>query len=557
MENTRFYINKIKFNTGEEISLNSSDIILFVGGNNVGKSRTLSEIYNFLGDGKIGNQFILKDANIQSINLENLKDTVEKYSVKTFEYGSNQYRGYDFGVSDHGIVPFQKGRLWQLRNFFACESKTIDRLVICKPCDNINLEHTPTNLLQYLARNQETIIKLNNEFSRTFGTNVICDSYTSNQIILRLSKNVEKLNTDFINVGYDLQRYFSPLPKVVDQGDGIKSFLGILISILNDRCSIYFIDEPESFLHQPQAYAIAQSVANLGTNKQMFISTHSIQILLGLLKACPERLKIIRLNRTIDESGNEINPFTLLDNEHVSEIDKDPLLQYSNIFDGIFYKKVVLVESETDCKFYELIYKNITNGNDYFFTLAHGKEKIPKILDALSKLGLDSSIVFDIDVLNSPNVIKNTLESKSGDFEVIKDDLLIIKHYVESLDEGLLSKSDIKNAVKKLLDENEDTLLSEETRIRCKKLFNPNSGWKQFKSVGKAILNGETLKSFEKVTTYLESKGIFVVECGELEGFVPEFKSSHGTIWIEKVFEKYTDINDSVFDDAKRFVKKL
>lgn len=558
MENTRYYVSKLKFNTDEEVALNSTDIVLFVGGNNVGKSHTLSEIYNFLYDGNIVKQIILKDIEVAAINEENLKETIVANSVTKFENGINHYRSLGFGANEYNISKFQKGRIWVLRNFFASESKTSERLLVCKPCENITLEDTPTNYLQFIARNPSILTKLNYEFYNTFNTNVVCDFYTSNQIVLRLAKEIKHFETNILEAGNDLQKYFLPLPKVIDQGDGIKSFIAVLTNIMIDRYSMFFIDEPESFLHQPQSYAIAQSIANLGQGKQFFISTHSIQVLLGLLKVCPERLKIIKLNRKVNEDGKEVNPFTLLDNDHVSEIDKDPFMRYSNIFDGIFYKKVVIVESETDCKFYEYIYKTINNDNDYFFTLAHGKGKISKIISALSKLGLDSSIVFDIDVISNPEIIENVLISKGGVYSAISSDLLKVKHYIESLDETAISKDKLKESIVKIIESNDDTYLNDDTRKKCKKLFEPNSGWKKFKNNGiSTIIDEDVLDSFKKVVTYLNSKGIFVVECGELEGFVPEFKSCHGTSWVEKVFEKYPDSNNPVFDNAKKFVSKL
>ena len=41
-------INKIKFNDGTEIPIKKDDIIVFVGANNVGKSRALKDIRNDL-----------------------------------------------------------------------------------------------------------------------------------------------------------------------------------------------------------------------------------------------------------------------------------------------------------------------------------------------------------------------------------------------------------------------------------------------------------------------------------------------------------------------------
>ena len=45
------YASEIEFNDGSKVSdIGKNDIVVFVGANNVGKSQTLKDIYNGLGD---------------------------------------------------------------------------------------------------------------------------------------------------------------------------------------------------------------------------------------------------------------------------------------------------------------------------------------------------------------------------------------------------------------------------------------------------------------------------------------------------------------------------
>ncbi|WP_304722163.1 AAA family ATPase [Conexibacter sp. CPCC 206217] len=43
------------------------------------------------------------------------------------------------------------------------------------------------------------------------------------------------------------------LPLVPDQGDGMRSFIGLLLTILSSSHPLILVDEPEAFLHPPQA----------------------------------------------------------------------------------------------------------------------------------------------------------------------------------------------------------------------------------------------------------------------------------------------------------------
>lgn len=71
----------------------------------------------------------------------------------------------------------------------------------------------------------------------------------------------------------------------------------------------------------------------LGSEQQAFISTHSEEIVKGLLDVCGERLKIIRITRT-----DNANDFSIPDNHKIKSVFGDPLLKYSNIMSSLFHK---------------------------------------------------------------------------------------------------------------------------------------------------------------------------------------------------------------------------
>ena len=139
--------------------------------------------------------------------------------------------------------------------------------------------------------------------------------------------------------------------QVQNQGDGIKSFTGILLYLMLNYYHTYLIDELESFLHPPQARIMGQIIGEaLSQEQQAFISTHSEDIIKGLIETCSDRIKIVRITR-----DGDTNNFSILEHEQFAAVWNDPLLRYSNIMSSLFHKTVVLCESDSDCRSYSIV----------------------------------------------------------------------------------------------------------------------------------------------------------------------------------------------------------
>src|SRR5262249_32288920 len=129
------------------------------------------------------------------------------------------------------------------------------------------------------------------------------------------------------------------------QGDGMRSFASVLLyTLVSDNPSIQFLDEPEAFLHPPQARLLGEFIARERKSKsQLFIATHSTDVLEGLIAAGTENVRIVRIQR-----DGSINRVKELSREKTSVIANDTLNRYSRVFDGIFYQHVVICESDAD-----------------------------------------------------------------------------------------------------------------------------------------------------------------------------------------------------------------
>ena len=117
-----------------------------------------------------------------------------------------------------------------------------------------------------------------------------------------------------------------------------------------------------------------------------------------------------------------------LNNQEIETLWRDPILRYSNILDGIFHSKVVICESDSDCRFYGAVYDAICESNsdnilkeDIMFIHCGGKDRLPVVAKSLHKLKVPISIICDFDVLNNETTVKSIYESVGGNWEEIKE----------------------------------------------------------------------------------------------------------------------------------------
>ena len=263
---------------------------------------------------------------------------------------------------------------------------------------------------------------ISDNFKKAFGIEVTPNILNGSTIPLCVGEPV-KFDKEYEDEQARQEAYADILEtykQVQNQGDGIKSFTGILLYLMLDYFCTFLIDEPESFLHPPQAHIMGQIIGQaLSDKQQCFISTHSEEIIKGLLEVCPERIKIIRITRKDDT-----NYFSVLDNNSFEVVWNDPLLKYSNIMSSLFHNSVVLCESDSDCKMYSIVesYLKQSSGkySETLFIHCGGKQRMSKIALALRVLKIDVKLIADIDVLNDEAVFKGIVEAFGIDWTTVQ-----------------------------------------------------------------------------------------------------------------------------------------
>ena len=456
------FISQIQFNNGEKLDIAKNDIVVFVGPNNAGKSQALKDIYT-LAEKKVPT-VVVSDIETTKSDMS-VSDAISKISKGTNHGSHTSYKFFSriINVWDYTDQNFATSKYFDdFRDLFVVNLDTSARLTICYPPQNIRRDENKNHPIHYAAFDSEYRKWLSSNFKKAFDVDLTPNTQYGAEIPLCMGEPV-KLTNEYEDEQTRLEAYAKILEsykQVQNQGDGIKSFTGILLYLMLDYYRIYLIDEPESFLHPPQAMIMGQIIGKTLTNQQQaFISTHSEEIIKGLLEVCPNRIKIVRITRKDD-----VNKFSILGSEKFNQVWNDPLLKYSNIMASLFHKAVVLCESDSDCKMYSIIEGHIKQKQQKYsealFIHCGGKQRMAKIITALRSLDIDVKLIVDIDVLNDKEVFKGIVEAYGIDFSSIFTDYNNIVSNLHSPKEKI-NRLTAKTTINQILDMSQNTDLSE------------------------------------------------------------------------------------------------
>lgn len=552
------YVSEIRFNNGETVDIKPNDIILFVGPNNTGKSQALKDIYA-LSKEKVPTT-VVNDVKITKYEgkISSLLDFIS-VGINHGSYTSYQVLGGVVTVHSFTDQEFLSSPYYDnCREVFVANLDTSARLSICQPAGSIPRNAPKQHPIHYAAFTSSYRKWLSESFKKAFGIEMIPNTQFGGVIPLCLGEAV-KFYEEFEDEQSRQEAYATVLEsykQVQEQGDGIKSFTGILLYLMLNYYCTYLIDEPESFLHPPQAKIMGQIIGEtLSGDQQAFISTHSEELVKGLLDVCPERLKIIRITRIED-----INEFSVLDNNELTKVWKDPLLRYSNIMSGLFHKTVVLCESDADCQMYSIIENYIKQKNGKYsetlFIHCGGKQRMAKVITALHALNVDVHLVADLDVLNSESIIKEIANAYDIQWTTIRNDYNILASNLHSNRERV-NRKEAKSSISQILCEKADDSLSQDEIRKIREAVKTTSKWDDFKKMGvAAIPSGDASVAFGRINAKFKSVGIHLVPVGELECFIKEV-GGHGPMWVNNVLENYPDLDNNAYSKIKEFITEL
>ncbi|PWB26251.1 ATP-dependent nuclease [Flavobacterium sp. HTF] len=555
---TEFWLDSIEFKNGLNVNLKKDSIVVFVGPNNSGKSQTLREISHLTKGPKINN-IILESLKISAsgnaeVFLERIKSRLKNGVYMYYESTTNSgLNGDSLKDNWNYLLRGTQGSSVGISNFLVKSMNTTSRLSLVSPPDNIDfMNEMRTHSIHVLKEDSEKELQFSKYFKEAFGEEVIINHGAGRKIPLHVGER-PKSTAENDRVSTEYQKKLRELPLLHEQGDGMKSFAGVFLSLFAEDFSVNIIDEPEAFLHPPQASLLGQMVSQkLGDQKQLFIATHSEHFLKGLLENATDRLIVIRIERS--KSTNSVK---VLKNSDLQSIWKDSILRHSNILDGLFHKRVVLVESDSDCRFYSAISSAIIDNEkisspDILFIQSGGKHRFPVIIKALKELEVPLTIIGDFDFYHDENPTKFVYESLGGDWNNIKSDFLKVK---KAIDEKRpeLETDKLKEEIDLVFSSFSDKIIPEQKIKDIQSLLKRSSPWSQAKASGKAYLPaGDITASFNKVQSAFKEKNLHILELGEIEAFDKSI-GGHGPKWVNKVLEKDL-LSSEELEEARKFV---
>lgn len=551
-------IKEITFNDENKITFSKDDIVLLVGANNVGKSRTLKDLREDLNESS-KTKLLVKDVKYETTNFtaERLREYFERNITKSSYGGYNVFLDDNdsFTFSDHNFINIAYEKIFYKAMFSFLSTE--NRLGLTKPIKfNFEIDKQNLKIMEKLDTDSESINKLNKAIDLGFQKSIeIDEDYFDGNMVKKykigesneIASIIESNKRDSLNK----LKQFEDLH---NQGDGIRNAVAILASLIVNEHSLFLIDEPETFLHPPQAKILGKNLVKLSIGKQLFISTHNIDFIRGILEEDSSRVKIIKIDR-----HDNNNSFNLVDNGSITKISSDKNLKFTNILNGLFYQQVVLCENESDCKFYSAIleHEDITIYQNTLFCAVGGKEQFKKIVPLLKELNIEYKIIADIDLINNIDSLKQLLNSAIPDCykEIAEQHREFLEKFQNEMDSQVKTQEEIKLKIGKLF--TKDKYISSNTVEQIKSLLRDVSSLKLLKTGGKNIIpQGNCVKLFNKINKFLKVNNIFILECGEIERFVRDV-SGHGNNWVEKVFTKYKDIDDDVYEEARRFIRNI
>ena len=558
----RVNVSQLLFSDGTSISVGLRDVVLVVGPNNAGKSATLRAIRDKLNE-PASESPVLRSL---AINKHGTAAEFTEWILSWTKRQPDNPQNPVFAASGHTVYQSQITHGWQREDNalgpvarWLCHFLSADeRLQICNPPGSVSLSREgPSHPIHYLQRDDALELSLSSKFRKAFGVDLVVHRNAGSQVPLHVGERPIAINgEDRVSLTY-IER-LERLPPLQTQGDGMRSFAGVLLATSVGRETILLIDEPEAFLHPPQAKLLGTTlVQNRGPGRQLFIATHSTDILRGVLDANSPDVKVIRIRRKGD-----INFVHLLENARVRELWSDPLLRYSNILDGLFHEGVVVCEADSDCRFYSAVLEAAyATGNpdaklpDLMFTHCGGKARLPLVVRSLREVDVPVSAVADFDVLAEEQPLKGIVEALGSDWSHFESDWRIVKTAVDAKRPDL-NTADVRREVDRVLAQVAAAILPEKSRSELQAVLRRSTAWSNAKLVGKAFVpSGEAARACDRLLTSLREAGLHVVEVGELEGFV-RTEDGHGPKWVNAVLSRNL-AKDTELEQARQFALRL
>jgi hypothetical protein len=529
-------IGSITVQGGAPVPLATAGVSIIVGGNNAGKSTLLRQMYGSITgpwQAKVVDQPYLLMT--QKILLEGSRADAHAWFASDSYAIDDGYmrRGVKVSLSQLDLA-YQVSPTAHLMNFAASmtlapNARTrFDAIRAVKRRGDIS---DPPHLdLHYLEEETDLFRSLNSYTKEIFGTGITLD-WMSGNLILRFGEST--VTPDF----EDLRPYrkdMARLPSVESQGDGIGSTLGLLVPLIAGRNEISFVDEPEAFLHPPQAFKLGRIVAEItaAQQSQLIVATHDRNFVAGVLSSQNVERSVIRLDR----SGNSTTAHRV-DPAQLNKAWASPLLRHSNVLDGLFHRAVVIAEGERDCLFYAAALEEaapLPDGllpNDVLLLSSHGKGGATEIASILTAARVPVLAALDIDALKEKSTLKALVQALAGTWTAEIDSDFDKATNEFRRPRQATTNGSVQMAITGVLNADPGALYSGSTRQAVARALAVDDPWAEVKRYGTDGFRADR-PAADRLLAGLRLQGVVLVPVGELERFAPSLGVRKGPEWL-------------------------
>jgi ABC-type branched-subunit amino acid transport system ATPase component len=490
-------------------------VTVFVGPNNSGKSKVLSEIHQFCSSGQVNAANVI----LGSLEIDGFDPEVAKARVEavTLQPGFNELvqpehvivgkRGHRMQVPSGQLLTALVNPAAQLQQFcqWYLQYNTLildgqNRIGLTQSQNAGDLQNAPHTSFQSLFQDDDKRAEVRRIVHDAFGSHLVVDPTNLGQLRLRLSlrspvSSAEERGWDAAAVDF----HSKALP-IEQASDGVKAFTGMITEIIAGDPSVMLIDEPEAFLHPALSFKLGLEIAkvSMGSDKRLFVSTHSASFVMGCIQSGAP-VNIIRLTYR-----NDVATARVLPNTDILRLMRNPLLRSTGVISGLFYEFVVVTESDSDRAFYQEVNERLLPDRgipNCLFLNAQNKQTVRMIIKPLRELGIPAAGVVDIDVLKEGGAVWSDFLGCA---------------FVPEIDKTALA----------------GTRASVKERLEATQKDMKRDG-------GLALLSGADLEAANNLMDRLGEYGLFVVRNGELESWLPGLGANgHGPAWLISAFEQ-------------------
>jgi hypothetical protein len=551
-----FWVDELTFSGGQVVSLLPGQLVVLVGPNNAGKSACLRELQDALA-GRLSKAVVLKACVPGRVgDVEALKTWLDLRLLEEPVGGNRR----EVVVGPNGPIEPWIVDSWggthlsrELVDHLTSRVTAEARLEVTRPAKTIDvLTGAPSHPYHGLLSDSHVLDEVNRSIGAAFGLRLLFDRGAGETIPAYCVPSVsEPPDTNEVSPSY--LRWLRSFVPLHEQGDGVRSFVGCVVRYITRRSFVTLIDEPEVFLHPPQARLLGRALATQKpTSRQVVVATHSADVLRGILDASSSAPRILRMVR-----NGAVNEVTTVPPDRLAELWKQPMLRYSNAIDALFHACAVLCEADADCRFYQWILEAVDAGvaSDALFVPTGGKQKMPALRQALRSLGIPCVVICDIDLLRDRGELEAMVVAAGGNWRDIASQW-------GSLNEALSGSSTVRRKdvalreVKRLFQEEEGDIVSRRLAGQVREALGVKSGWDRVKQGGvQALGQGNEAALGRALIDYLAGLGVFLVPVGELERFSSAIKLKGGA-WLGSVLSQCSADSDRL-SQARDFIQTV